>query len=117
MVMLVQATLQRSAAGPADLGPTAAGYRRIAAILGALVGAVILMDPLGFRLTSLGFYLFLLTRSAGRLGVALVVAVAGSFGVYYVFATSSGSRSLSGSSGSSRRRGIGERQGWRASSP
>ena len=41
--MLVQATLQRSAAGPADLVPTAAGYRRIAAILGALVGAVILM--------------------------------------------------------------------------
>ena len=60
-VMLVQATLQRSAAGPADLVPTAAGYWHIAAILGALVGAVILMNPLGFRLTSLGFYLFLLT--------------------------------------------------------
>ena len=87
MVMLVQATLQRSAAGPADLVATAAGYRRIAAILGALVGAVILMNPLGFRLTSLGFYLFLLTTlSRPSWAVALLVAVAGSFGVYHVFA-------------------------------
>jgi putative tricarboxylic transport membrane protein len=87
MVMLVQATLQRPAAGPAGLVVTAAGYRRIAAILGALVGAVILMNPLGFRLTSFAFYLFLLTTlSRPSWAVALLVAVAGSFGVYQVFA-------------------------------
>jgi putative tricarboxylic transport membrane protein len=87
MVMLVQATLQRPAAGPAGLVVTAAGYRRIAAILGALVGAVILMNPLGFRLTSFAFYLFLLTTlSRPSWAVALLVAVAGSFGVYQMFA-------------------------------
>ena len=87
LVMLVQATLGRSAAGSVDLIATAAGYRRITAILGALVAAVILMNPLGFRLTSLAFYLFLLsTLSRPSWVVALLVAVAGSFGVYHVFA-------------------------------
>jgi putative tricarboxylic transport membrane protein len=87
VVMLVQATVGRSAAGPADLVATSAGYRRIGAILGALVGAVVLMNPLGFRLTSLAFYLFLLTtlRRPSWM-VTLLVAVAGSFGVYHVFA-------------------------------
>jgi putative tricarboxylic transport membrane protein len=88
MVMLAQATFGRSEAGAADLLATSAGSRRIAAILGALVGVVVLMNPLGFRLTSLAFYLFLLTRLS-RPGwvVTLLVAVAGSFGVYHVFAS------------------------------
>jgi putative tricarboxylic transport membrane protein len=88
LVMLVQATRQRSGGRPADLLATPAGAWRIAAILGALVGAVVLMNPLGFRLTSLAFYLFLLT-TLSRTGwvVTLVVAVAGSFGVYHVFAS------------------------------
>lgn len=88
LIMLVQATSGRVETGPADLLPTPAGSRRIAAILGALVGAVVLMNPLGFRLTSLAFYLFLLTTlSRTRWVVTLLVAVAGSFGVYHVFAS------------------------------
>jgi putative tricarboxylic transport membrane protein len=87
LVMLTQATIGRPEAGPTGLLATRAGYRRIAAILGALVGAVVLINPLGFRLTSLAFYLFLLT-TLSRPGwvVTLLVAVAGSFGVYHVFA-------------------------------
>ena len=86
VVMLAQATLERSAAGPAGPGATAAGYRRIAAIVGALVGVVILMNPLGFRLTSLGFHLFLLATLSRPSWAALLVAVTCSFGVYHVFA-------------------------------
>ena len=92
LVMLAQATFGRpdgpSEAGPARPPATRAGYGRIAAILGALLGAILLMNPLGFRLTALAFYLFLLT-TLSRPGwvVTLLIAVAGSFGVYQVFAT------------------------------
>ena len=86
-IMLAQAALGRSEPGSTDLLATRAGYRRIAAILGALVGAIALMGPLGFRLTSLAFYLFLLTTLSRPTWIlTLVIAVAGSFGVYYMFA-------------------------------
>jgi len=86
-IMLAHATLRRSEPASTDLLATRAGYRRIAAILGALVGAIVLMDPLGFRLTSLGFYLFLLTSLSRPTWIlTLVIAVAGSFGVYHMFA-------------------------------
>ena len=52
-IMLAQVTFGRSEPGPTDLLATRAGYRRIAAILGALVGTIVLMNPLGFRLSSL----------------------------------------------------------------
>jgi putative tricarboxylic transport membrane protein len=92
LVMLVQATVRRPGgrpdAGSARLATTRAGYARIAAILGALIGVVLLMNPLGFRLTALAFYLFLLTTLSRPGWIATVlIAVAGSFGVYQVFAT------------------------------
>ncbi len=58
-LMLIQAT-RESAPAPTELRATGAGYGRIVAIVGALGGAIVLMEPLGFRLTTLVFYLFLL---------------------------------------------------------
>lgn len=86
-VMFCQARFGRSDPMPADFFATRMGYLRIAAILGSLVGTVVLFNPLGFRLTSLAFYFFLLTV-LGRHGflTSAVFAVVGSFGVYHVFA-------------------------------
>jgi putative tricarboxylic transport membrane protein len=87
LIMLGQAIFARSDPRPADFFATRTGYLRIAAIVGSLAGTVLLLDPLGFRLTTLAFYLVLLNvLSRQSWLVTLVIAVAGSFGVYYVFA-------------------------------
>ncbi len=88
VVMFCQATFGRSEPMPADFFATRTGYLRIAAILVSLIGTVALLNPVGFRLTSLAFYFFLL-NVLGRhsLIVSGLVALAGSFGVYHVFAT------------------------------
>jgi putative tricarboxylic transport membrane protein len=71
---------------PSGFVPTTAGVGRIAAILGALFGAVLLLQRLGFSLTMLLFCVFLL-RVLGRQPwwLTVVLAVAGSFGTAYVF--------------------------------
>lgn len=87
VVMFCQATLGRSDPMPADFFATRTGYLRMAAIIGSLIGTVALLNPLGFRLTSLAFYLFLLNvLSRQSLIVSVLIALAGSFGVYHVFA-------------------------------
>ena len=87
LVMFCQATFGRARPMPADLFATRTGYGRIGAILASLIGTVVLLEPLGFRLTSLAFYLFLLhVLSRQRLIVSVLIALAGSFGVYHVFA-------------------------------
>lgn len=85
-VMLCQATFGRSDPMPADMFPRKVGYLRLAAITVALIGVLVLMNPLGFRLSMLAFLLFLLF-ALGRANpvVAVPVALAGSFGFYYVF--------------------------------
>lgn len=86
VTLLVQTTLA-PAPPPAEplLGGRAA-VLRLGAVLTALAGTALLLEPLGFRLTTLAAYLFLL-RALGRprLSVMLVIALAGSFGVYHVF--------------------------------
>jgi len=86
VAMFVQATFGKPEAMPADFYPDRKGYLRIGAVLGALVGVILLLGPLGFRLVTLAFYLFLLI-ALGRqnLLVTVIIALAGSFGVYYVF--------------------------------
>jgi putative tricarboxylic transport membrane protein len=86
-LMLGQATFGRSTPPPADLAATRAGYLRIGAIVGSLAGTVFLLNPLGFRLTTLAFYLVLLNvLSRQNWLVTILVAAAGSFGVYHLFA-------------------------------
>lgn len=86
VAMLWRATFGKSEAMPADFYPDRKGYLRIGAILGALIGVIVLIKPLGFRLVMVGFYLFLLI-ALGRqhILITVIIALAGSFGVYYVF--------------------------------
>lgn len=84
--MFLKATFGKAEAIPANFYADRRGYLRIGAIVAAIVGAIVLMEPLGFRLTMLGFYLFLLTilRRQHPL-VNGIIAFVGSFGVYQVF--------------------------------
>jgi putative tricarboxylic transport membrane protein len=84
--MFWQATFRKSEAMPAGFFADRAGYLRIAAVLGALVWVIVLMDALGFCLVMLVFYVFLL-QVLGRPHplVTGIIALAGSLGVYYVF--------------------------------
>jgi putative tricarboxylic transport membrane protein len=81
-----RATFGAPEAMPQGFCADRSGYLRIAAVIGALVWVIALMDFLGFCLVMLAFYVFLL-RVLGRPhpAVAAIIAVAGSFGVYYVF--------------------------------
>lgn len=85
-VMLYHAMFKRSDPLPEDFFATRDGYLRMGAIALAVIGVVVLMNPLGFRATALAFLLFLLS-ALGRqnLIVTVLVALAGSFGTYHVF--------------------------------
>jgi putative tricarboxylic transport membrane protein len=85
VTLFVQATLGPAAPAEPLLGDRA-GALRVAAILGTLTATVLLLEPLGFRLTTLAGYLVLLwTLGRPRIVVALAVALAASFGVFHVF--------------------------------
>lgn len=86
VAMLWRVTFGKSEAMPADFYPDRKGYLRVGAVLGALIGVILLIKPLGFRLVMVGFYLFLLI-ALGRqhILITVIIALAGSFGVYYVF--------------------------------
>jgi putative tricarboxylic transport membrane protein len=84
--MLWQATFRTPEAMPDDFFPDRSGYLRIAAVLGALVWVIVLMDSLGFCLVMLAFHAFLLVVLGRQHPVVTgIIALAGSFGVYYVF--------------------------------
>jgi putative tricarboxylic transport membrane protein len=84
--MFWQATFGRTDAMPDDFFADRRGYLRIGAVLAALVWVIAVMDSLGFCLTMLAFYVVLL-QVLGRQHpvVTAAIALAGSFGVYYVF--------------------------------
>lgn len=84
--MLVQATLGQTEPMPSDFFASRVGYLKMGAIVLSLAGTTALLEPLGFRLTMLAVYLFLLC-TLGRQGlvVTALVALAGSFGVYHLF--------------------------------
>jgi len=71
---------------PADFFPDRAGVRRILALVGAMVAAVLLMGTLGYSLTILFFCFFLLRVLATQpWWVTLVLSLAASFGTFHVF--------------------------------
>jgi putative tricarboxylic transport membrane protein len=86
VLMFYYATFRPVDPMPEDFFPTRSGYLRMAAIIGSLAGTLVLFEPLGFRLTTFLFFLFLLSV-LGRHGLVLttVFSLAGSFGVYEVF--------------------------------
>ena len=62
-----------------------AGYARMAAVVVALAACAGLLTWLGYRLTMLSVFLFLLlTLGRQRLYVTVLVSIAASFGVYHV---------------------------------
>ncbi|MCC7486993.1 MAG: tripartite tricarboxylate transporter TctB family protein [Burkholderiales bacterium] len=84
--MIWQAGRAGGEALPADFFPDRDGRRRAAAIVIALAGAIALMEALGFRLTMLAFFLFLLPALGERRPlVILAIALAGSVGAYHLF--------------------------------
>ena len=84
--MFGEATFGKPEAMPVDFYADRRGYLRIGAILAAIVGVIVLMEPLGFRLVMVGFYIFLLTVLKRQHPlVTVIIALVGSFGVYHMF--------------------------------
>jgi len=70
--MFAQATFGALDPMPEDFFLAPCRVCAIGVILGAFAAAVVLIEPLGFRLTMLGFFLcFLSTRGRGRLVVSV----------------------------------------------
>jgi putative tricarboxylic transport membrane protein len=70
----------------ATLLPDREGVWRILLILIALLGCLALLEPLGFRITLFLFLIVLpMGLGAGNWWLTLVIAAAGSFGVFHVF--------------------------------
>jgi len=84
--MLIQGSFGAAEPAPADFFASRTGYLRMGAVALALVAITALLERLGFCLTMLGMYLFLL-YALGRQNLILtaLVSLGGSFGVYYVF--------------------------------
>lgn len=89
LVELVRVSL-RPAGATGDVGfvPTSAGILRVVAIIAAVGLFGLLVDTLGFQLSMFSLLMFLLV-ALGRQNLLLTVALAlaGSFGQYYVFRT------------------------------
>ncbi len=86
VVWLGQVTLRPDESMEEGFLPNRSGTIRILSIVAALVALVVLQDHLGYRVTMFAFLVFLL-YALGRqnLLVTVLVALAGSFGIYYVF--------------------------------
>jgi putative tricarboxylic transport membrane protein len=84
---LLAQTLRGSVPGrPDGLWPDRRGWYKLAAVVASLVATIFLLEPLGYRLTMLGVYVFLLLMLGRRsLLVLSLVSIAGSFGVYHLF--------------------------------
>jgi putative tricarboxylic transport membrane protein len=68
------------------LWPDRSGAYKILAVLACLIATIVLLEPLGYRLTMLAVYAFLLFTLGRRdYLVMALVSLAGSFGVYYLF--------------------------------
>ena len=87
LALFIQTTWGKSVAElSATLLPDRQGALRILLVMIGLVGCLVLLEPLGFRITLLLFLLVLpMGLGAGNWWVTLIIAVAGSFGVFHVF--------------------------------
>ena len=65
--------------------PQREGLIKIGSVLLSLIFTIVMLEPLGFRLTMVTIYIFLL-RILGQRGISTpLIALAGSFGVYQIF--------------------------------
>jgi putative tricarboxylic transport membrane protein len=86
-VLLVQVSRASTADGsPAGVLPARPAALRVLRVLLGLLGATLLLEPLGFRLTLLLFNAYLLVAlGVRRWWVVALFALTGSFGVFHVF--------------------------------
>jgi len=86
LIWLGQVSFQSVGGMPGDFIPDRKGSLRLISIVTALVACTLLLNSLGFSLTTLAFLVFLLCM-LGRPSVLLtvIIALAGSFGVSYIF--------------------------------
>ena len=85
-VLLAELRLERVDFGAEKLTFDRAGMRSIARVLAGLVAAAALLEVMGFRFVALLLIAYLLVVTGARSKVAVAIcAVAGSFGVFYVF--------------------------------
>jgi putative tricarboxylic transport membrane protein len=86
MAALLLVQVSRAPAEATLVIPEPAAGRRVLGVYLVLVATAVLLGPLGFRLTSLGFCVVLLVvLGVRRWWVVALFAVAGSFGVFHVF--------------------------------
>jgi len=87
LALFIQTTWGKSVSDPAvTLSPGRQGMIRILVIMAALVGCLVLLNPLGFRISLFLFLLFLpFGLGAANWLITLIFAAAGSFGVFHVF--------------------------------
>jgi len=87
LALLVQVSRGGAAVAPtASVLPPRSEALRVVRVLAGLLGATLLLDPLGFRLTLLLFNAYLLVALGVRTWWLVgVFALAGSFGVFHVF--------------------------------
>ncbi len=86
LIMMVQAGLGKVEKMPSDFFANTAGYLKMGAVALGLIVTTALLEPIGYCLTMLAVYFFLLW-ALGRQNwiVMALVALFGSFGVYYIF--------------------------------
>ena len=86
VAMMVEATFGNPDPMPDDFFADRGGYLRMGAVVLSLLLGALLLERVGFRITMFALYLFLLlTLGKNNLITSLLVAVAGSFGVFFVF--------------------------------
>ena len=85
-IMLIQAFIEPARALPDDFWPAEGGFARMLAVIGAVTLAALGLDWLGFAPVMLLANLIVLLALGLRKPLPLAaVALAGSFGVYFVF--------------------------------
>jgi putative tricarboxylic transport membrane protein len=86
IVWLFEVTLKPVVSMPVNFIPEKIGRLRILAIVVALAMAILFVEIIGFSFTMFLFLLFTLTVLGRQsFGVSAAIAIAGSFGVFYVF--------------------------------
>jgi putative tricarboxylic transport membrane protein len=86
VVLILQLRLRRAEPGTDPITFDRAGTRNVLAVLAGLVAASAMLELAGFRLAMLSLLVYLLVVLGVRRWAAIALfALAGSFGVYYVF--------------------------------
>ena len=85
-IVMLKATFRTSEPMPLDFFPSRTGAIRMGLVALSLISTIIFIEPAGFSLTMLPMYLILMYTFGLRNPITIVlVALAGSFGVYYLF--------------------------------